>query len=308
MPFHTHHTALWLAAVVSLGSLSTGCSDLEDNDAPASVSTDGTSLIAHIDAPKDSSTMQVAASVYRHGVIRPLVGGDLFYVTHADRSITLKAPDDLAGLYMGNLPAQDIERPLNIDIRFDPHVAREDRWYDSQALAVDTQASVLVGASGHVTLPAEIFLTEPAADTVYRSRTDQIIMSWQAETPALPMRLVTLQRCYQGPLSKTWTNTYRLSDTGSFTVDVADLIPTQKDINRVDPVAEAFTNIFLTFFEILTFGIVDVRTDNNKTFSIDYCTIDLRLHREQSGTLGDRVKGGQITASTSDSVSVRYEP
>ncbi len=307
MPFQLHHKALCFSTVVTLGSLVTGCSDLEDKT-PTSVSTEGTSLIAHIDAPKDGPTMQVAASVYRHGVIRPLVGGDLFYVTHADRSITLKAPDDLAGFYMGNLPAEDIERPLNIDIRFDPHVAREDRWYDSQALAVDTQASVLVGASGSATLPPEIFLTEPATDTLYRSRTDQIIMSWQTETPVLPMRLVTLQRCYQGPLSKTWTDTYRLSDTGSFTVNIADLIPTQKDINRVDPVAEAFTNIFLTFFEILTFGIVDVRTDNNKTFSIDYCTIDLRLHREQSGTLGDRVKGGQITASTSDSVTVRYEP
>ena len=87
MPFQLHHKALCFSAVVTLGSLVTGCSDLEDKT-PSSISTEGTSLIAHIDAPKDGSTMQVVASVYRHGVIRPLVGGDLFYVTHADRSIT----------------------------------------------------------------------------------------------------------------------------------------------------------------------------------------------------------------------------
>ena len=76
----------------------------------------------------------------------------------------------------------------------------------------------------------------------------------------------------------------------------------------VDPVDEFFQSIFVTFFEILTLGLVDVRADDNRDFRIDYCTVDIHLFREIPGTLSDSADGGKVTASTSDSVQVRYEP
>ena len=197
---------------------------------------------------------------------------------------------------------------MQVSIQFDPQQAREGRWYDTEALVVDTQPGFLVGHRASLVLPVETRLTEPDAETRYRTRADDVVISWQVEDDSHDMRITTLQRCYDGGQSKTWTDTYRSKDTGSMTLNLADLIPSERSINRVDPVDLWFEATFATFMNILTLGLLDIRSETIRNFRIDYCTVDLHLFREVPGTLDDRIEDGKATASTSDSVQVRYEP
>lgn len=297
---------LLLLAIGACG-LQAACSDLEESP-PDGVSNAGASLIVHADLPRNQSRANVAASVYWDGQIRPLVGGDLFIALTEDTRTALRAEENLSGFYQGQLSLGPTRNEVQVEIQFDPQLAREGRWYDTRELVVETNQGFLVGHRASAVFPVETRLTEPMANTRYRTRADDVVITWQVEDEEQNMRVATLQRCYDGNLSKTWTDTYRSKDTGHMSIGLADLIPSERTINRVDPVDEFFQSIFVTFFEILTLGLLDVRDDDNRDFRIDYCTVDIHLFREIPGTLSDSADGGKVTASTSDSVQVRYEP
>ncbi|MBM95739.1 MAG: hypothetical protein CMI09_07825 [Oceanospirillaceae bacterium] len=297
-----------LVLVVGVCVLQTACFGSDDEKTQDGISDVGVSLIFHADLPRNHSYTNVAASVYWDGQIRPLVGGDLFIASTDSQEAVLRSEQNLSGFYQGQLSLDPTQNEVSVEIMFDPQQAREERWYDTRELVVETNQGFLVGHHASAVFPVETRLTEPTANTRYRTRADDVVITWQVEDEEQNMRVATLQRCYDGNLSKTWTDTYRSKDTGHMSIGLAGLIPSERTINRVDPVDEFFQSIFVTFFEILTLGLVDVRADDNRDFRIDYCTVDIHLFREIPGTLSDSADGGKVTASTSDSVQVRYEP
>ena len=295
-----------VALIACCVGLLVGCND---DEPPAGNATQvGSSLVFRADLPRNSSEANIGASIYWDGRIRPLVGGDLFVASTSSNTTPLKSDENLSGFYQGRLPETSNDQTVRVEIQFDPHLARAGRWYDSQELIIEGEPGFLVGHQATARFPAETRLIEPAEGTRYRTRANDIILTWEADEATLDMRVSTQQRCYDDSLTKTWTNTFYTRDTGSLTIPVADLIPSESDINRANPVDELFEAIFITFIEILTLGLTDVSSRDNKDFRIDYCTIDINLFREIPGELGSTLDGGQVTGSTSDSIQVRYEP
>ena len=296
-----------IAGFLNLCSCYTGSSD----SLREPVSQEGVSATVHADLPSDSSVVSVAASFYKNGVKQPLVGGDIIIAeSDVDASI-LRSLENLSGNYLSQLDLSDVGAGVAFSIIHDPEAAREDRWYPLDELMVDPGPGELVGYSTSINFPDPMLLDAPLGNEVYTSRAQDIIINWAASASTEQIRFTTVQTCYSGERSIQWGTSSILgtTDTGTHTVSVGSLIPSTNFINSVTNFIDQLSLIIVSsIVEAYSFGLVGSQNINIETFQLDRCTISLTIFREISNELGAGIVGGYAIGSTSDTVTVIFEP
>jgi len=288
-----------------------GCKSSNSNDSLRDpVSDTGISAAIQANLPLGAMQSQVAASVYKDGVKQPLVGGDIFKAYSESTSTILRSIENLSGDYVSELNTLNPGFGVNFEVEFDPQAAREDRWYPADTLVVDPGPSDLIGYSAHVDFPAELRLASPQAGEVYLDRSDQIMLSWNASADTEQIRITSIQQCDYPGGALEWARSFTYpTDTGTQSIPVGDLVPSTGLLNSVATIVGQLSVILSSLaIEAITYGLVDAKPINISGYQVQTCTITLTVFREVAGQLGAGVTGGYAIASTSDSVSVVFQP
>lgn len=298
-----------VAAALLCASCYTGTSDsLRDP-----ISSTGVSATIQANLPNGAMSAQVAASLYKDGRKQALVGGDIVvaYSDDGTHSAILRSIENLSGDYLAAIPVDDSGLGIVFSVEHDPVAAREDRWYPVDELLVDPGAGELVGYDFDVAFPSALALTSPLSNEVYTTRDQDIILNWNAEADSDQIRLTTVQTCYSGSRSVQWatSSVVGTTDTGTHSVKVGTLVPSTTVVNTVIDFFQQLSVIIVSsVLEAYTFGLVSADQIELDTFNLDYCTISLTVFREISNDLGQGISGGYAIGSSSDSVTVRYQP
>lgn len=304
------HSYLRMSCAILLGALSSGCE--KSDDKPENIASEGVSLRIRADLPVDQQQASVAASAYLNGQLRPLVGGDIFYARNTSQQRELRYTADVPGLYQNSLDDNNSGTEVIIDIRFEPDVARNQRWYPSDLLKVESQAGRLVGYSARGVFPPSVRINEPLPDTTYRSRTDEAIVSWNTTNDNYQAEVISIAACHSGVHSSSFTKKFTTTDNGSFTLQLEQALPqsveVKEDVKPGGIFFPLYRSLGVPFLDIVTFGLFSLKSSVTHSYPIEYCSLELKLFRIQIGQLGSGVNGGSVTMSRSDSVNVRYEP
>jgi len=277
------------------------------------VSQQGVSATIQANLPYGAMEAQVAASFYKDGRKQALVGGDIV-VAYSDTELhaaILRSIENLGGDYIANIPVDDSEQGVEFSIEHDPVAAREDRWYPVDELLVDPGPGELVGYRFDVNFPSDIVLTSPLPSETYTDREQRILLNWNAETDSDQIRLTSVQTCFSGEHSVQWATSTIINspDTGSHDIRVGSLIPSTTVVNAIsDFFQQISVMIVSSVLEAYTFGLVSADDIDLGAYNLDYCTISLTVFREISNDLGAEMSGGYAIGSSSDTVTVRYEP
>ena len=296
-----------IAGLLSLSSCYTGTSDsLRDP-----VSQEGVSATVHADLPAGSGVVSVAASFYKDGVKQPLVGGDIITADSDIDTSILRSLENLSGNYLAQLDLIDEAAGIAFSIVHDPEAAREDRWYPLDELMVDPGPGDLVGYTTGINFPDPIMLDSPLSNEVYTSRSQDIILNWTASPSTEQVRFTTVQTCFSGERSIQWGTSSILgtADNGTHTVSVGNLIPSTNFINTVTNFIDQLSLIIVSsIVEAYSFGLISSKEIEIESFQLDRCTISLTVFREISNELGAGITGGYAIGSTSDTVTVTFQP
>lgn len=290
-----------------------GCDDKESKK-NTDISNEGVSLRVRADLAKDGTSASVAASAYLNGALRPLVGGDQFYASNGDSEEALKYSKEVPGLYQNNLPGTQADHTISIDTRFEPEAARAGRWYPTDKLTVPSTPGRLVGYKASGSFPPAIQISEPANNTRYQSRSNDIIITWPTADKPYDIQIITVTRCSSDQSRSTASLTHDLiiSDSGSHTLPLKAIIPENLTIKESLGHGSLFPRFYgdlgVALLDILTLNLFKFKEEKPKSFTITHCDIELKLFRTQAGTLGEGVKGGSVVMSRSDSIQLRYQP
>ncbi|MAR93183.1 MAG: hypothetical protein CML06_20230 [Pseudomonadales bacterium] len=300
-----------LVLVSVLALLCTGCWPGESDSLRGSVATEGVSAAVQANLPLGSDRAQVAASFYQDGVKQALVGGDIVRAYSATHSVILRSLENLSGDYLATLPGASINAPVSFEVEFDPQAAREDRWYPVDELLVNPGPGELVGYGVEVSFPPAIQLDAPVGNEIYTSRDQDIVLTWVPDAATEQLRITTVQTCYSGDQSVKWalSRIIGTSDPGTYSVRVGDLVPANGLINALtDIVSQLSVIIVSAVVEATTFGLVGHDDIDIDRFTLESCDISLTLFREISNELSGDIAGGYAIGSTSDTVTVVYQP
>lgn len=303
-----HFFLFSLAALICTGCFYGSSDSLRDP-----VAQEGVSATIQANLPYNSGTAQVAASLYQDAKKQALVGGDIF-VASSDggvQSTILRSIENLSGDYLASLAVSDPAQGVTFEVVNDPVAAREDRWYPVDELLVDPGAGDLVGYEFVVNFPTPLMLTSPMPNEIYTSRSQDIVLNWNSEADGDQMRLTTVQTCFANGQSVQWATSSVLgtTDTGTYTIPVGTLIPATSLVNGVINFFQQISVIIVSsVLEAYTFGLISADTIQLDPATLDYCTISLTTFREIKNDLGSGISGGYAIGSSSDTVTVRYEP
>lgn len=306
-------TMLILLGITALVSCYQGSSDnLRDP-----VSSTGVSATIQANLPLDSTQAQVAGSVFKDGKKQALVGGDVFKAYSESSSIIMRSIENLSGDYLAELTTINPGAGIEFVVTHDPEGAREDRWYPVDELLVDPGPGELVGNSVIVDFPDAIILANPGQGNVYSDRSDDIILNWGASPSTTDqIRVTTVQECHSATRSITWANTIipdftgaGTTDTGTHTISVGSLVPDTGILNSVVGIVDQLSVIIVgSILEAYTYGLINAESISLDTFAVQYCDITITVFRELKGQLNSGISGGYAIGSTSDTVSVVFQP
>lgn len=262
--------------------------------------------------PYGSTEAQVAASVYRDGEKKALVGGDVVKAYSESSSAILRSIENLGGDYVAGLSVINRGAGVDFEVEHDPQGAREDRWYPTEELLVDPGPGELVGYNAQLDFPEPLILSDPADGTRYANRSDAITLNWTADPNAEQMRLTAVLTCNSESRSVSWARSQIIDNTGdpgTFSLTVGDLIPNTGLLTTVvDAVSQLSVIIASAIVSQYTYGLINPDPVQVESFAVTDCDISLTLFREVSGTLGDGITGGFAVASSSATINLVYEP
>lgn len=290
-----------------LASCYTGSSDsLRDP-----ISQEGISATVQANLPYGATKAHVVASFYKDGKKQPLVGGDVIVASSDSGSVFLKSLENLSGNYFANLALSDPGAGINFSIEYDPLEAQDDRWYPMDEVLVDAGPGELVGYTTAVAFPDPLMLTEPAGNEVYTDRNQEITLSWAVSPTTEQIRLTTVQTCFSGDRSMQWglSSIVDPDVPGTHSVSVGSLVPSTNFVNVVSDFVDQLSVIVVgAILDAYSFGLIDAKDIPIESFELEYCTISLTVFREISNELGAGISGGYAIGSTSDTVTVIYQP
>ncbi len=269
----------------------------------------GVAANIQVNIPSDQLKAAIAASVYKDRVKQPLVGGDVFVAVSDNDNQVLRSIENLSGNYQGIIDVSSQGDPVEVNIVHDADAAREDRWYPYETLQVDPGPGPLVGYTATVIAPAPVYINSPQEGSLYHDRSDEILLTWDP-ADGQQMRISSRVTCTDGHSSLTYGISSVLGeDDGSETLTVGSIIPNEAFINPiVDVFAELSMVIVATVLDAVTFGLINGSALTLENFDLTSCTIDLTLFREVDGQLDAAYSGGYAIGSTSDTVTITYQP
>ncbi|RLT98645.1 hypothetical protein [Ketobacter sp.] len=275
------------------------------------VALEGFSATVQADLPAGAQVINVAASFYKDGRKQPLVGGDIIEAESDRDAVILRSLENLSGNYRSQLQTDDPAAGVTFTIVHDPEAARADRWYPVDELLVDPGPGELVGLSTGVSFPDPLVLDAPIGNELYTDRSQDIVLTWATSPTTEQIRLSTVQTCYSGDRSVQWGTSAILgaTDTGTHTLNLGALIPATNFINSVTNFIDQLSLIIVSsIIEAYSFGLIRPQQIEIETFQLDHCTVSLTIFREISNDLGAGISGGYAIGSTSDTVTVRFQP
>lgn len=303
---------LWCAAMTAISLALSGCLDT-GKDTAEDIASDGVSLFFEANIPFGDTQVQVAAAAYEDGLPAPLTGGDVLVARTESEEKILHVYAEKDNYYQNTLILNNPDTEVELEVVFDPQGTRSDRWYPTEEILVDPGPSSIVGYKASMTFPETINITEPAANTAYSNRSDEITLRWLGAASD-DLVLVNHNTCYFVNSSDriSWVHNLNLTDDQSHSLAVGDLIPNDGDVETINTTGNllaAFIQLaFSPFLEILTFGMYEPETIVIQSTDLKYCTITMSLVRQKEGTLGEGVSGGRVVGSRSDKVTVEYRP
>ncbi|MEE2731914.1 MAG: hypothetical protein VYA55_13925 [Pseudomonadota bacterium] len=298
-------------SVLAMGCALSACYSGSSDSLRDPVSLEGFSATVQADLPAGAQVINVAASFYKDGRKQPLVGGDIIEAESDGDAVILRSLENLSGNYRSQLQTDDPAAGVTFTIVHDPEAAREDRWYPVDELLVDPGPGELVGLSTSINFPDPLVLDAPIGNEIYTDRSQDIMLTWATSPTTEQIRLATVQTCYSGERSLQWGTSAILgaADTGSHTINLGALIPSTNFINSVTNFIDQLSLIIVgSIIEAYSFGLISPQEIEMEAFELDYCTLSLTIFREISNELGAGISGGYAIGSTSDTVTVRFQP
>lgn len=291
--------------------LLSSCYSSESDSLRGSVSNEGVSVTIQANLPANSVEANVAASYFQDGRKAALVGGDIVVAASDTDSAILRSLENLSGDYTSLVALTDSGQGIRFSVEFDPEAARADRWYPVDELIVDPGPGELIGYSTLVEFPDPIVLNSPLPNETYTDRNQDILMNWVTSPTSDQMRLTSVQTCYSDSRQIQWGTSTILAggDNGSTDIRVGSLIPSSNFLNEI---TNRFTQLSViivsAILDTYSFGLIGRQDIEIETFDLEYCTISLTLFREIGNDLGADISGGYAIGSTSDTVTVVYQP
>jgi len=289
-----------------------GCDGTSDDHLQGPVSAIGASVLFEANLPEDSTSLNIAAAVYKDGLPEPMIGGDLIEITAESGKIYLSNDQYQENYYAGTLPLTNLSGEIHLEIVHDPQASRSDRWYPTDEVVVDPDTSSLVSYTSSLTLPDDIIITAPQPALVYTSLDDNVTLEWTGSA-ADSLSMVSHARCFSDTNNHTdWVHTFDITDDQSYAFSIGDLLPTEGTLQT----AGSAQNVLTGFIQILgdallsglTLGLYQPEEVSIEKYQLNFCALNVSLVRKKNGTLGDGAVTGTAIGSRSDSINMEYRP
>ncbi|PIE40856.1 MAG: hypothetical protein CSA49_06370 [Gammaproteobacteria bacterium] len=280
------------------------------------ISPTGTALALQVNLANGSNQASAVASIYIDEEKKALVGGDFFTAYTDQENSRLYAVENLSGNYKGDVGVQPGNPVVTIETKYDPEMAREDRWYPVDELLVDPGPNeALVGYSQEFIIPQPLTGLTINNDE-FNNRNDSVVLNWDAGDGD-QMTFNAIVSCTDGQSDFVYSRFYVLpdganADDGEYTLPVGEIIDNEFSIDLLATLQrELSTIVAYVVLEYATAGLVKVSDLVNANqsvdvFSMESCKVDLTLFREVGESLPEGVSSGFAISSSSDSTSFTY--
>ncbi|NRB40522.1 MAG: hypothetical protein HRU20_18975 [Pseudomonadales bacterium] len=289
----------------------------QSHDVPAQ----GLYLEWQVNLHQDQEDAATVVAMFKDGEPALLEGGDVMIVSHNDEELLLKNSGSYSGSYVGLLPATLAENTVALNIEYRPVEAREDRWYPSDVIYVDTGPTEFNGLSAAITFPEGVNIIEPQAllgESVKYTQTDQnIALKWDVDEALDNMQVRVAVSCDNTLSTQSYGVTLDLNPkiatfSDSTIIPLTDIL---YDLEEEDfewfEISNAARGILQQELDRLSGGAIDAqffakRAPVNPVTS--NCDMDLFLFRFKAGAFSDGIDHGKVYGSRSDVVKLSYRP